>query len=128
MTKLNIHRPIGFIIACLFCVLGNPVVGQDRELPEETIFKDAQSRLWINTYGNIRLSDKFFWVAQTHFRFQESDNMQFAGQIAQIYNRHAISYLYSKKFNFSLGGVLRINFNTDEVLDNEVASVPEFRI
>ena len=128
MTKLNIHSRTGAFLFLWLFSWGTSVYGQDRELPEETIFKDPVSRLWINTYGNIRLSDKFFWVAQTHFRFQESDDMLFAGQIAQVYNRHAISYLYSKKFNFSVGGVLRVNFNTDEVPDDELASVPEFRI
>jgi len=44
-----------------------------------------------------------------------------------LYNRHAIGYIHSKKFNFSLGGVLRLNFNTDEIsTDREL--VPEWRI
>ena len=112
----------------LVLLLGAIAKGQNRDLPETSQFKDAKSRLWINTYGNVRLSDKFFWVAQTHFRFQESKNTPFVGQIAQVYNRHAISYLFSKKFNMSLGGVLRVNFNTDEVLEDERPTVPEFRI
>ena len=69
-------------------------------------FKDPVSRLWVNTYGKIRFTDKLAWIAQTHFRFQEKDDMPFAGQIAQLYNRHAINYTFSKKFNASLGGVL----------------------
>ena len=115
------------LMGLLLCV-GAPVWGQDRELPDNSQFKEPKSRLWINTYGNIRLSNKFFWVAQTHFRFQERDDRPFAGQIAQVYNRHAISYLFSKKFNVSLGGVLRVNFNTDEVLEKERPAVPEWRI
>ena len=102
--------------------------GQDRELPPTSKFKEPLSRFWINTYGNIRLSEKLFWVAQTHFRFQESDEQLFAGQVAQIYNRHAISYLYSKSFNASLGGVLRVNFNTAGVDGDERYAVPEWRI
>ena len=91
-------------------------------------FKPPVTRLWLNTYGNIRISDRFFWIAQTHFRFQETANMPLAGQVAQIYNRHAINYLFSKEFNVSLGGVLRLNFNTNEILEDEKPLVPEWRI
>jgi len=76
----------------------------------------------------FRLSNKLFWVAQTHFRFQETEKYPFAGQVAQIYNRHALGYIYSKKINFALGGVLRINFNTDESDTEGKTAVPEWRI
>lgn len=107
------------------------LIAQDdkHELPEESVYKDPITLLWINTYGNIRLTDRFFWIAQTHFRFQEKDDTPFAGQMAQIYNRHAISYLFSKKLNVSLGGVLRINFNTsDSKAEEDHTAVPEWRI
>ncbi|MEL6485167.1 MAG: DUF2490 domain-containing protein [Bacteroidota bacterium] len=100
---------------------------EENVLPEEAEFKDPIGRVWFNTYGNIRISKRLFWDAQTHFRFEETANTPYIGQIGQIYNRHAIGYIYSKKFNVSLGGVLRINFNTDE--DSEGRSVvPEWRI
>ncbi|MDC0008312.1 DUF2490 domain-containing protein [bacterium] len=98
-------------------------------LPTASQFNEPKERLWINTYGNIRISKRLFWDAQTHFRFTETQATPYIGQIAQIYNRHAIGYIYSKKINFSLGGVLRINFNTDEdelLTDKNV--VPEYRI
>lgn len=102
--------------------------GEEQEvLPLESKYKDPNSKVWFNTYGNIRIGKRFFWDAQTHFRFQETEDTPFIGQIAQIYNRHAIGYIYSKKTNFSLGGVVRVNFNTDE--DSEDRNVvPEFRI
>ncbi len=90
-------------------------------------FKEPITKTWINTYGNIRLSNRFYWVAQTHFRFQETENNPFVGQIAQVYNRHAIGYIYSKNFNISLGGVLRFNFNTNEN-STDKNLVPEWRI
>ncbi len=96
-------------------------------LPTESEFKDPKTKVWFNTYGKIRISKRFFWDAQTHFRFQETKETPFIGQLAQIYNRHALAYIYSKKVNFSLGGVVRVNFNTDE--DSEDRNVvPEFRI
>ncbi|WP_430906798.1 DUF2490 domain-containing protein [Maribacter sp. 2-571] len=100
---------------------------EKQELPLESKYKDPSTRVWFNTYGNIRISKRLFWDAQTHFRFQETGSTPYMGQIAQIYNRHAIGYIYSKKFNASLGGVVRINFNTDpESPDRNV--VPEWRI
>ena len=97
------------------------------ELPEYSKYKEPVSKVWFNTYGNIRIGKRFFWDAQTHFRFEETVNTPFIGQIGQIYNRHAIGYIYDKKTNFSLGGVVRINFNTDEEsTDRNV--VPEWRI
>ena len=98
-------------------------------LPTESQFNNPKQRLWINTYGNIRISKRLFWDAQTHFRFTETRATPYVGQIAQIYNRHAIGYIYSKKINFSLGGVLRINFNTNEdELPTDRNVVPEYRI
>ena len=96
-------------------------------LPKESKYKDPTSKVWVNTYGKIRIGKRFFWDAQTHFRFQETEATPFVGQVAQIYNRHALGYIYNKKVNFSLGGVLRVNFNTDEdSIDRHV--VPEWRI
>lgn len=116
------------ILVLLLTLFGRGVFAQTGEvLPEESDFKDPKTKLWVNTYGNIRISKRLFWIAQTHFRFEETKETPFIGQVGQIYNRHAIGYIYSKKINASLGGVMRINFNTDESsMDRKV--VPEFRI
>ena len=95
--------------------------------PKESEYRPPTTAMWINTYGNFRISDHLFWIAQTHFRFVENENTPFAGQIGQVYNRHALSYLFSKKFNASLGGVLRINYNTSKQ-QGEFKTVPEWRI
>lgn len=105
-----------------------PLMAQDQPSPEESILEDPISMLWINTYGNIRLTNRLFWIAQTHFRFQEKNGIPMVGQIAQLYFRHAVSYLFTKSFNASLGGVLRINFNTKESLPGYRRAVPEWRI
>lgn len=107
-----------------------PLFGQDEDptvLPKESKYKEPVTKAWFNTYGTIRIGKRLFWDAQTHFRFEEDESTPYLGQIAQIYNRHAIGYIYSKKVNFSLGGVLRLNYNTDpESLDRNM--VPEYRI
>lgn len=102
------------------------MVGQDVAPASE--FKPPVTRWWLNTYANVQLSDRFFWVAQTHFRRTESPAMNFAGRWAQLYNRHALSYLVNDHFSVSLGGVLRINFNGDLNEQDERRTVPEWRI
>ena len=114
----------------LMLLIATTSIAQETEsvvLPKESNYKEPTTKMWFNTYGKIRISKRLFWDAQTHFRFQETGNHDFAGQIAQIYNRHAVGYIYSKKINFSLGGVLRVNFNTDPTSDDRNI-VPEFRI
>ena len=96
--------------------------------PSATEFKEPVTRWWLNTYANVRLTDRLFWVAQTHFRRTESAGLRFAGQWAQVYNRHALSYQVSDHFNVSLGGVLRVNFNTGGAGEDEARTVPEWRI
>jgi len=109
------------------CLFFSVTIKAQEILPETSKYKDPNTKYWINTYGNFRISDKLFWVAQTHFRFEETEDLNFIGQVAQVYNRHALGYIYSPKINFTLGGVLRINFNTDED-STEKNTVPEWRI
>ena len=115
-----------YLLVLFFLLTAQTIVAQEES--RETVYKEPVTGIWINTYGNIRLTNRLFWIAQTHFRFQETDNTPFAGQLAQIYNRHAISYLFSKKFNVSLGGVARINYNSVKDQPGERNSVPEWRI
>lgn len=116
------------LVVCLFGLFSTGFTQEGGEvLPEKSKFKDPGTKIWFNTYGKIRISKRLFWDAQTHLRLEETEGTPFFGQVGQIYNRHAIGYIYNKKVNFSLGGVLRINFNTDE--DSEDRNVvPEFRI
>ncbi len=111
----------------IFFVLFFALTQAQETLPEKATFKDPVTKYWINTYGNIRISKKLFWVAQTHFRFQETENTPFVGQVAQVYNRHALGYIYSKKINFALGGVLRLNFDTKDESEDQ-NTIPEYRI
>ncbi|MCR9228626.1 MAG: DUF2490 domain-containing protein [Flavobacteriaceae bacterium] len=115
------------VVVLLFGCAAFAQESEPEVLPETSQYKDPKTKVWFNTYGNIRIGKRFFWDAQTHFRFQETKSTPFMGQIGQIYNRHAIGYIFNKKTNFRLGGVVRINFNTDE--DSEDKNVvPEWRI
>lgn len=128
MIRLNVRFKRRFCCLCFLFFWGVLLMAQNDEVVEPLRFKKPVSRLWVNTYGKIRLTDRISWIAQTHFRFREDDHLKFAGQIGQIYNRHAINYRFSKSFNASLGGVVRINFNTDDILEDEESLVPELRI
>ena len=117
------------LLVVLYFLAAPFLFAQSSEVPpRESKLKEPLTLTWFNTYGNIRLTDRFFWIAQTHFRFQETAGTPHIGQPVQIYNRHALSYLYSKHLRVSLGGVLRLNFNTDEILEDERKTVPEWRI
>ena len=123
------------LLACaaFLFLLAAPSARAQGELPEDepraSKFKEPITRFWLNTYGNIRLTDRVFWVAQTHFRFRESETVPMFGKPAQLYNRHALSYLFSKYFHASLGGVVRVNFNPSDVVESgERNAVPEWRI
>jgi len=124
INGLTMLKKITFVILFGFSI---SLFSQDDEYGTVSEFKEPTTKTWINTYGNFRLTDHLFWIAQTHLRFQETAKTPFAGQLAQIYNRHAIGYGFSKKFNASLGGVLRLNFNTDEA-STDRNMVPEWRI
>ena len=117
-----------FAVVMVLLLLGGPGFSQEGEtLPAYSKYKDPKTKVWFNTYGNIRISKRLFWDAQTHFRFEETGDTPFIGQVGQIYNRHAIGYIYSKKVSFRAGGVVRINFNTDESSEDRNV-VPEWRI
>jgi len=121
-------RIVGMGLALLLAFAHLTAIAQDKEPPEESTFKEPVTRFWFNTYGNIRLTNRLFWIAQTHIRLREHNNTKFVGQLAQIYNRHAISYLFSKKFNASLGGVVRVNYNSNKNIEGQTNTVPEWRI
>ncbi|TRX54808.1 DUF2490 domain-containing protein [Fulvivirga sp. M361] len=123
MKQLNTKNTLGLF---LFVVLFQ-FHSKAQEVARETEYKEPVTAFWINTYGNIRVSNRLFWIAQTHFRMEEKGSTPFVGQVAQLYNRHALSYLFSKNFNVSLGGVLRVNYNTNGTSEQK-NKVPEWRI
>jgi hypothetical protein len=83
------------------------------ERPGAAQFEDPGSLIWLGTYGMIRISDKWFWDAQTHYRRGDYNGVPWVGRMTQIYNRHGLSYQFSKNFRATIGPVLRINFTPD---------------
>jgi len=91
--------------------------------PTESVFKKPRTGMWVNSYWNIRFAEKFLWAGEVHYRTDQSDNIPFVGRPAQLYNRHGIKYMFSKKLNITAGFVLRMNFSPDpgnDVFENMV--------
>jgi len=120
-------KQIVVMMAILVFAFAKAQTPTENDEDKEAKFKDPTTKYWLNTYGNIRVSKRLFWIAQTHFRFQETAETDYVGQIGQLYNRHAIGYIYNNKANFAIGGVLRLNFDTSEE-ERDRNLVPEYRI
>ena len=54
-----------------------------------------------------------FLAAEVHHRMYETPNIPYIGRVGQLYNRHGIKYMFSKKLNITAGFVLRMNFNPE---------------
>lgn len=76
-------------------------------------FDDPERSLWLGSYMNFRITDKFFWAGEFHYRRTEYNEIPYVGRMGQIYNRHGIKYVASKNFSTTVGGVLRLNFSPE---------------
>ncbi|MDX1652255.1 MAG: DUF2490 domain-containing protein [Brumimicrobium sp.] len=99
-------RRLGF-----FLLLHLSVFSVAQDPPEESVFSDPSTEFWAGSYMNFRVSDKFFWAGEFHLRSNGIEGRPFVGYMSKIYNRHGIKYMFSKYFNATAGGVLRLNFS-----------------
>lgn len=106
-------------LAFVLILFLNFAYSQDEEtgIPNESILAEPETLGWMNSYGTFRLSNKWFWHAELHYRMKENENINFVGDPAQIYNRHGIKYIPSKNFSAAFGGVLRIDFGNKSAED-----------
>lgn len=114
-----------FLLGCLLTASFG-LTAQER--PEESVIQDPSTFLWLGGYGEFRLTDKLFWSGELHYRRTEHDGISFIGRNAQIYNRHGLTYVHSKKFSTTVGGVLRLNFSPEPGDDRFKGLVLEPRI
>ncbi|WP_375578492.1 DUF2490 domain-containing protein [Marivirga tractuosa] len=95
-----------FLLIILFGTCFN-ISAQELE-PE---FEDLNTNLWLSSYNKFRISDKLYWAGEMHYRRVGSTaTTPFVDRMAQVYNRHGLNYVVSPNFNFTVGGVLRLNF------------------
>lgn len=81
--------------------------------PGNAQFRSPGTNVWLGNYYKFRFSNKLFWDAQTHFRTGGHNGVPYVGRMAQIYNRHGLSYRATPNFVFTIGPVLRLNFTPD---------------
>ena len=94
-------------IALIFVIIS---FYNNAQSPEINI-EDPSTLVWKGTYSTLRIGEKWFYEAQHHYRRASYEGVPFVGRMAQIYNRHAITYKFSDKFLATAGPVLRLNFS-----------------
>lgn len=102
-------RIITISILLLVLYLPSKISGQS----SETRFRAPTSNLWIGNYNKIKIGKKLYWDAQLHLRTVQSNTTAVVGQMAQIYNRHGISFVPNSKISMTFGPVLRLDFSPD---------------
>ncbi|WKV12117.1 DUF2490 domain-containing protein [Marivirga harenae] len=76
----------------------------------EPEFEAMGTNLWLSSYNKFRIGDKLYWAGEMHYRRIGSSTTPYVDRMAQIYNRHGLNYVVSPNFNFTVGGVFRLNF------------------
>ncbi|MEX1191542.1 MAG: DUF2490 domain-containing protein [Brumimicrobium sp.] len=104
----RISKKYGIIAFALICITQMSIA---QEYPTESTFDEAENELWFGTYGNFRLTEKFYWAGEFHTRMKGSKETPLVDHVSKLYNRHGIKYVHSKKFSATVGGVLRLNFS-----------------
>jgi len=103
-----------FLIIIICFIFTIPTEGlQAQERPAASLKREPTSLVWLGTYGKVRITDKLYWDAQTHFRTGGYENTPFVGRMTQIYNRHGLQYIVNDRFYATIGGVMRLNFTPD---------------
>ncbi|WP_188405057.1 DUF2490 domain-containing protein [Psychroflexus salis] len=118
LTKFN-FRVYAFLVLCIFAYvelasaqgIGQLESGMQKSDAEASVVREAQTLAWLGAYGTFRLSEKWYWHGELHYRRNETNKYLFLGEMAQIYNRHGIKYIPTKNFSATAGGVLRLDFN-----------------
>lgn len=109
--KYSIIKYITVLILIIFCSLFSlRAQEQEYSIPNEAQFEDWGTNLWIGSYNKFRFGENWIWDAQHHYRRGGYDGIPFVGRMAQLYNRHAVTYIFNKSFNATAGGVLRLDW------------------
>jgi hypothetical protein len=91
--------------------------------PSTAQFGEMGTNLWVGSYNKFRIGEKLIWDAQHHYRRGGYNDIPFVGRMAQLYNRHALTYIFNKNFNATAGAVLRLDWTPrpgDETIENMI--------
>jgi hypothetical protein len=71
-----------------------------------------ETGLWNGLYLKLRLSEKFGYYAEHHYRLRnsEDDLFDFVGRKRQIYNRAGLNILFNQHFEAIIGPTLVVNY------------------
>ncbi len=116
------------LVSFVFLCFGTELYGQNGGRPDQATFTDPETSLWLGGYGTFRLSDKFFWAGEFHFRRTQHNGVPFLGRMAQLYNRHGIQWIPNKRFSAVFGGVLRFDFTPEPGNDDFKTFILEPRL
>ncbi len=102
--------------------------GQTEPAPRAQL-NEASTGLWFGLYTKLKLGEKIYYYAETHYRRRNSlDNrMDFAGRMGKVYNRHGINYLVNNYFEVTAGPVVVLSYGPDKDNPKYERMVPEFR-
>jgi hypothetical protein len=114
---MNLKVPINYIVLTLllFFIGAGTVSSQtpDYNIPQQAIFEEMGTNLWVGSYNKFRFAERWLWDAQHHYRRAGYNGVPYVGRMSQFYNRHAVTYIVDKSFNVTAGGVLRLNFTPE---------------
>lgn len=113
MLLKNLSRGIK-VLVFLMSLSTNPSIAQENILTERTNLAPT-TESWNGFYLKLRLSDKWFWYQENHYRRKNSiDNRSdFVGRMSQVYNRFGFTYLIADNFEVTFGPTLVWNFTPD---------------
>ncbi|EIM76770.1 hypothetical protein A3SI_08636 [Nitritalea halalkaliphila LW7] len=108
------------LLGCLFFVglllFGSEVRAQGEvTIPTERRGLAPTTENWNGLYLKLRLSDRWFWYQENHYRRRSSaDNRtDFVGRMSQIYNRFGMTYLFNDYFEVTFGPTLVWNYTPE---------------
>ncbi len=94
---------------------GGEPVPKEGEAPYRRSNLPPTTELWWGYYMKLRLSEKFFWYQENHYRRRNSEDNRtdFSGRMSTVYNRLGITYLANDNFEVTVGPVLNVNYSGD---------------
>jgi hypothetical protein len=98
-------------------------------VPTEKINLPATTENWNGLYLKLRMTDKWFWYQENHYRRRNSvnNNWDFVGRMSQLYNRFGFTYLFTDNFEVTFGPTLVWQFSPDRGNPEFVDSVFDTR-
>lgn len=96
----------------------------------ESESKVEETGVWAGLYLKFRLSNKFFYYGEHHYRRRNGleNTYDFVGRMRQSYNRAGIMYIFNDYFNVVVGPTLVANYSPDPSNPNYQKYVWEPRI